>query len=421
MNKKTIKSLDERFPRPEWLRRINSMADSTGGAANMVSLNTDEMISAAKQSTGLSDFGDNIDGDWHGRLVELVGCLESEAKLNVVGRLMVKQEILRSLHTRLYLAKKLKDHPAILDEEIKQPIIITGTGRSGTSITLELLSLDPNCHAPIAWQGLHPAGDSYPGDNSPEHLRSISECEAELWMDTVPELASIHESRSDLPEECITLQKPSFAGMYWWVMHNLQSWPIYFDEAMQYYKVALQAMQFGRPESTWVLKTPIYLPFLDNVFATFPDAWIVLNHRDPIKTVASGISTFAAIRRMRSDDDDMEQLLATTANTSSNDLMVDIHRRRQTGELPDQFVDLQFSQLMENPTRAIESLYQTIGRTFETSHAQAIDQYLQQKPRDKHGKHGYSLEGWGVDESTMDAIHKARDAYCATFNVASET
>lgn len=413
MSSTTKKTMEQRFPRPDWVRRLNLMGDSVGGAQNMVSLDVDEMVNLASQSTRLNDFGDNIDGDWRGRLNQLVQCIETEAKPNVVGRLMARQEILRSLRTRLFLAKKLKDHPAILDEEIREPIIITGTGRSGTSITLELLSLDPNCHSPIAWQGLHPASDN----EDPDHLRAISECEEEFWSDIVPEMAAIHELRADLPEECIALQKPSFAGMFWWVLHDLKSWPMYFEEAMQFHKVALQALQYGKPASTWILKTPTYLPILDLVFATYPDAWIVLNHRDPLKTIASGVSTLAAGRWIRSDNINTDELVAMTTAGGGSGMMLDVHRRRQNGELPDRFVDLHFSDLMDKPVEAIQSLYAAIGRTFEASHAETIAQYLKEKPRAKFGKHSYTFESWGIDPN---AIREGSEEYYKAFNVKPE-
>ena len=43
----------------------------------------------------------------------------------------------------------------------------------------------------------------------------MAEAEQELWADVQPEFAAIHEMRSDLPVECITICMPSFAGNHW--------------------------------------------------------------------------------------------------------------------------------------------------------------------------------------------------------------
>lgn len=420
-----MKTLEERFPRPDWVRRINLMASSVGGAAEIIPLDVAEMISASQRVTGLHDFGDHIDGDWRGRLEGLVRSLEAEADLNVLGRLQVRQEILRCLQSRLFLTKKITDIPAILDEEILQPFIITGTGRSGTSITLELLGQDKNSLSPIAWQAFHPTSDL----GNREELIAITECEQNLWTDICPQMAAIHELRADIPDECIGVQKPSFGGMFWWVLHDVQTFPMDPEAAMKYQKVVLQAMQYEHMQELkaagggaeqkphWVLKTPTYLPMLDLVFAIYPDAWIILNHRDPLKTVPSGMSTLAATRWMRSDRDNSDELLALAGN-ARNDMMMDVYRRRQAGELPERFIDLHFSALMADPVAALQSVYQQAGKPFDSEYSAAVRNYLDQKPKGKHGKHSYQPEDWGLTTAELKA---EAQAYIDSYQVTSES
>ena len=415
-----MKTNEQRFPRPDWVRRINLMGDSVGGAAELISLDVDPMIAASERITGLSDFGEHIDGDWRGRLHGLVNSLEQGADLNVLGRLQVRQEILRCLQSRLHLVQKIKDVPAILDEEIKEPLIITGTGRSGTSITLELLGQDPNCLAPIAWQSFYPHADNEEKDR----LIALTECEQNFWTDVCPQMAAIHELSATIPDECIGVQKPSFGGMLWWVLHDVQTFPMDPEAAMKYQKVILQTMQYEHMQQNktaskphWVLKTPTYLPMLDLVFAIYPDAWIILNHRDPLKTVPSGMSTLAATRWMRSDRDNYDDLLAMAGN-ARNDMMMDVHRRREAGELPKRFIDLHFSALMQDPVEALRSLYQQAGREFSSEYAQAIRSYLDHKPKNKHGKHSYQPEDWGLSTETLK---QEAQPYIEAFGVNSES
>lgn len=415
-----MKPLNERFPRPELVSRINLMAKSVGGAAEMIPLDVEQMIAASERITGLNDFGDHIDGDWRGRLFGLVKSLEEEADLNVMGRLRVRQEILRCLQSRLYLTKKITDTPAILNEEILQPFIITGTGRSGTSITLELLGQDPNALSPIAWQAFHPTSDL----GNTEELIAITECEQNLWTDVCPQMAAIHELRADIPDECIGVQKPSFGGMFWWVLHDVTSFPMDPEAAMKYQKVVLQAMQYEHMQNSssakkphWVLKTPTYLPMLDLVFAIYPDAWVILNHRDPLKTVPSGMSTLAATRWIRSDRDNYDELLALAGN-ARNDMMMDVFRRREAGELPQRFVDLHFSDLMADPVTALESVYRQADKPFDQSYIDAIKNYLDHKPKGKHGKHSYQPEDWGLNTDILKAEAKP---YLESYQVKSES
>ena len=130
-----IASLDlsRRMPRPDWVRRANAMGDAAGGARELIPLDVPAMVASAERTTGLSDFG-AFDGDWQARLESLVSNMEETARLNVVGRLMIREELQRSLCTRLFLAKRWTDAPAIANEEITAPIVITGPGRSGTEM-----------------------------------------------------------------------------------------------------------------------------------------------------------------------------------------------------------------------------------------------------------------------------------------------
>jgi hypothetical protein len=414
-----MKTLEQRFPRPDWVKRMNSMGDSVGGAAEMIPLDVESMIESSQRITGLSDFGEFIDGDWRGRLHGLVNSLEKEADLTVVGRLQVRQEILRCLQSRLLLAKQITDVPAILEEEIVEPLIITGTGRSGTSITLELLGQDKNCLAPIAWEAFYPTRNA-----DDDKLISLTECEQDFWIDVCPQMAAIHELSATIPDECIGVQKPSFAGMLWWVLHDVETFPMDPEAAMKYQKVILQTMQYRHKQNNpsaekmhWVLKTPTYLPMLDLVFSVYPDAWVVLNHRDPLKTVPSGMSTLAATRWMRSNRDNYDDLLALAGN-ARNDMMMDVYRRRQAGELPDRFVDLHFSDLMQEPISALESLYQKTGKNFSDSYRHAIQDYLNHKPKNKHGKHSYAPEDWGLNTATLK---EEAQPYLSSFNVKTES
>ena len=138
--------MSERAPRPDWVRRLNAMGDAVGGADRLIPLDVDEMVATARETHGLSDFGD-FDGDWRGRLEGLVAAYEAEANLNALGRLMARQEILRCLGARLAITRRLDEAPAIIDETIEAPLIVTGQGRSGTSILFELLSQDPEARS----------------------------------------------------------------------------------------------------------------------------------------------------------------------------------------------------------------------------------------------------------------------------------
>ena len=69
---------------------------------------------------------------------------------------MTRGEVLRMLQTWLRLQATWSATPAIASEPIEAPLFVVGPPRTGTTILLELLALDPSLRAPLAWEALHP-------------------------------------------------------------------------------------------------------------------------------------------------------------------------------------------------------------------------------------------------------------------------
>ncbi len=53
---------------------------------------------------------------------------------------------------RLRLVDLWARQPAIADESIRSPIVVTGLGRSGTTLLHELLACDPDNRPPKLWE-----------------------------------------------------------------------------------------------------------------------------------------------------------------------------------------------------------------------------------------------------------------------------
>jgi hypothetical protein len=389
--------LENRYTRPDWVRRLNAMGDAVGGAHRLVSLEIDPLVAAARDATGLEDFGD-LDGDWRRRLETLVEEVERSAHLHVVGRLMTRQEILRCLESRLLLTAARRATPAIARESIERPIVIAGPARSGTSILQELLDLDPLARSPLAYEALHPA--PLPGLEG-DRRRAASECEQELWADVQSEFTAIHELAAHLPMECIALQQPSFGGYYWPMALDVPGFAPDFPAAMAWHRAVLQHLQHtvpsDAPARTWVLKTPVYLMMLDLLFATYPDAQVLVTHRDPVKTMPSAFSTLATVRWLRSDRVELDDL----TRSGSALLLLALLERKRSGTLPGRVVDVLFADLMRDPAGTVEATYDAIGRPFSPGHADAIRDYVARKPKGKFGPHRYTPEEWGFDPTRI--------------------
>jgi hypothetical protein len=403
----------DRYVRPDWVRRLNAMGPAAGGDRRMVPLDAGAMIDDARASTGVADPGDLGDGDWEGRFRELVAAVDG-GDLHVVGRLMTREELARGLRTRFLLADRRRREPAIADEPIEAPIVVTGPARSGTTILFELLGLDPGLRTPLATEVLHPV---LPPGTGEHERRAMTEAEQELWADVQPEFAAIHELRSDLPVECITICVPSFAGNHWsMALTDQGGWAPDVAADLAFHRAALQAVQYGRPPRRWLLKTPGYLLMLDDLLAAYPDACVILTHRDPAKTMPSTVSTTAMIQWLRTDAVDLDGLSALIGAIFT-DALATLARRRADGTLPGVHGDVRFADLMSDPVAAIAGAYGEIGRDLTDDHRQAIVDYLAAKPRGKHGTHEYTAADWGFDAA---AVRFELAGYMAAFGVVAE-
>jgi hypothetical protein len=397
---------------PDVVRRMIAMGPNVGGAEHLVSLDPDDIITTASRATGLNDFGPPT---WEEPFRNLLASLHTESKLHVVGRLMCRNDVLRHLETRLRVIDAVKREPSIEQEAVLAPVVITGPARSGTTILQELLALDPELQGPLAWRMAHPFED--------ERAAEWAESEFDLWGDVYPPFKAIHELSSRLPEECLWLIAPAFDLGIWSACVEIPSFMAYravMDPVPTYefHKLMLQVLQHtSGVRRPWALKSPVHLGRLPALFAVYPDARVILTHRDPAKTVPSMISTVAAGRWVRSDDVDVVGLTAT-AGMGLRFMLGSIVEQRRDGSLPaDQIADFHYMDFLRDPVGAIKSAYDQLGMPFASDLPDRIRAYLDARPQDKHGVHKYSAADFGLD---VDEIRKDFAPYIEAANVELE-
>jgi hypothetical protein len=165
------------------------------------------------------------------------------------------------------------------------------------------------------------------------------------------------------------------------------------------------------------MKSPGHVENLRTIFAMYPQARVIQTHRDPLKTLPSTASICATARWIRSDRVDIQSMAREFA--VGYPLLLDsVAADRTSGRLPDaQFVDSHFLDLMNDPVGCIRRIYEQLGRPFTDTFAADILRYLQNKPKDKFGKHRYRVEDMGVDVAELRA--RCRN-YMQHFGVRSE-
>ena len=405
--------------RPAWVDGVNALGANLGGAEHLVALDADSLLAAARAATGLDDFGD--DG-WREPFAVLTDALAREAKLNTVGRLLTRAELVRVLANRLRLVDLWKREPEILAGQVRAPIFIVGTARSGTSILHEVLAQDPRLRSPATWEIFYSVPPPEAATCATDARIAGTDHEVKLWHEVAPEYLTMHANAAVHPQECIFLMAHELASEHFSGVHDVPSYALWLathdlTPSFRFHRRMLQTLQWRHPGERWLLKAPSHLTVLPALFAVYPDARVVFTHRDPAKTVPSTASLMATLRRMRRDHVDanaIAKLLVRGVAMGLEKMMAE----RASGATPDgQFVDLRYADLMRDPLAAVRAVYDRLGMTLPDDIADRMRAYLAAKPRGKHGEHRYRLEDFGLDR---ERLRRGYAAYCARFDVPAE-
>tara|TARA_R110001592_G_scaffold337300_1_gene623762 strand:+ start:387188 stop:388342 length:1155 start_codon:yes stop_codon:yes gene_type:complete len=370
-------------------------------------LNTEQLIQAARDETGLTDFrGD----DFREPLERLVDALNTEARLNDFGRFRAQMTINAGLCSHLQIAQYLKDHPEVLDEKIVTPVFIVGLPRTGTTALHHMLNQDSTNLTLRLWAAQNPVpppetATYYTDPRITQRREGVALTETFL-----PGFMATHLLEAEEPDECYMLLNRNFMSVEYSAMFHIPSYANWlYDnlcsrDSYAWHKLQLQLLQF-RHKGLWVLKAPFHQLGLAEILKYYPDAIIVQTHRAPMTIVASGCSFSEVLRKSGSDHIDRDEIGRDWMD------MLRIYTRTfeaQRAQLepqhPGQFLDLQHDDFVADPWPAIEKIYQLRGEALPATGRSAMAKWLAEHPRGKHGKHEYRLQDYGISRGQVEEM-----------------
>ena len=391
-----------------------------GMAGAEVAFTVDAVLGDAKERTGLSDFGPD---DFVERLQVWCQSTDEDAGLGPMGRLRFYNDMVRYAANRLRFHDLLKRHPEILDVEIKQPIIIAGLPRSGTTHLVNLIAADSRLRSLPYWESLEPIPDPatgpVPKEKDPRYLKCASE--HQMLGQIAPLLRNMHDLAPDHVHEEIEVGALDFSTYLpeWNAM--TPRWRDYYYAHDQrphyaYLKNVLKALQWLRGPDRWVLKSPQHMEQLGPLIETFPDATVAITHRDPVSVVASAITMLTYGDRMRRTKIDPPAVAAYWADRVEHLLHACVRDREL---LPaERSIDVLFHEFMRDDVTTVERIYEVSGLPMTDEARGSLDAYMTEHPRGKHGRIVYDLVGdFGVDP---DALRSRFDFYYRRFAVQIE-
>lgn len=365
-----------------------------------VSFIADDLVAEAIQKTGLNDFGTEPYRDGLEALLKTYDNVVEDPN----GREKCRARVLSQLETRLRWEQAYKQNPEIQEQEIKAPIFVTGLPRSGTSALLNLLAVAPENRAPLQWEIQFPDlwPGTQPGQEDPRYpylVKALEETQNKAFQ-------KIHYVDADTPEECVLLHAFAFDGAQlgfeglfepygsWMKSRSLEN--LYIHEKKQ-----LQMLNWRNPGQQWMLKAPSHMWGIDAIMKVFPDARFIWCHRDPQHVVPSINSMNRMVMEMYAGDcshleDVGQKVMDWYATSLERALAV-----RET--LPEElFIDCSQKECAEQPVALVERIYDHFDLELSETSRSAIQTHVDANPKNKHGKHEYNLEAYGLTEDMIN-------------------
>ncbi|MDP7325186.1 MAG: sulfotransferase [Qipengyuania citrea] len=383
-------------------------------------LDKDALLEEAAAATGLNDFGDR----WFEKPFEvLLDSVKHEAQLNAAGEFSATKMFHHVLRDRLYTQMWFGRHPEILARPLKNPVVIVGPMRSGTTRLHRLLAADQRFAHLRSFETISPvprpefeqvlAGEAE--DFRPKLAARILKV-ARLAN---PRTLSIHPTGAYEPEEELGLVAASMYGMKWEAQWNVPSYAEWCHEesaipAYRHMANLLRLIGWSQQESSlrpWILKTPQHMLDLPALLEVFPDARLIFTHRDPKQVVGSAASLAWNQTIIYSDHNDPAQTgrdwLGKTAT------MVARMRAARDAIPRERMIDVQYEDMETDWRGTMERVYRFLDLEMEPAVA-GMEDYLDRSARLKRHPHRYSLAEFGLRE---DEVNERFADYTETFGI----
>ncbi|MBQ6639973.1 MAG: sulfotransferase [Saccharopolyspora sp.] len=366
-------------------------------------LRVDDLLAAARDKTGLTEFGD----DWFLEpLGVLVTSLNDEARLSATGLELTRRRLTALLADRLRLRAVQRAHPEILEVRPVVAAEICGLPRTGSTLLHRLLATSPQLTSTMSWETTYPLPFPGEGPDAAERKRRAQE-RMRAFLELSPDCGDIHTVAWDEPEEDVILVDRSFTSMSFESFHWVPGYGDWlrttdqtkaYDELRQWLQV-LQWQQPARSGLRWILKSPHHLTAVGTVLDAFEDCSIVMTHRSPVRAVpsyASMVSNLSAQYSENVDDAGLGRYWSDRFVASLREFCAVREAR------PDRFVDVRFDALLDDPVAEALRVLRALGLSPGEGDRAAFESYVERDRASRTAAHRYSPEGFGLSESQLE-------------------
>ena len=375
----------------------------------------------AEEATGLNCWGPD---DWKERLGIWFDEMNADDNRTNLGRMILYNDCVRYAKTRLRTNDLLVRHPEIHDVKIERPIIVMGLPRSGTTHLVNLIASDERLRSMPLWEGQEPVPDpaEKPGGDGVDPRWHRCNAIWDQMRTSSPLIAAMHPMEPDHIHEELEFLLPDFTSYNLEWIARAPKWRDYYlahDQTPHYQGAlltGLKILQWTKPRERWILKCPQHLEQIGPLMSTFPDATVVVTHRDPVSVIQSASTMMAYSSRTSYRTTDPKWYLEYWHDRVQKLLQASVRDRHL---LPaDRTVDVLFHEFMANDVATVEKIYEVAGLPMTDDARAQIAAYIDAHPRGKDGQVVYDVRNdFGADPAEL---RKAFDFYLEKFPVRIE-
>jgi len=382
---------------PQFTAEVVEILEAMAAMGSADALDADALRREAIAETGLDNFGDR---DYEERLDVLLAALHDVPGITDFGLVTFHTQMLQLLKNRLLLVDLLTREPGILDLRLDPPIIIAGLPRTGTTHLQQLLATDASLRTLPYWESLEPVPLPSEIGVVPDPRRARADAAVWFINEAMPLFPLMHEMTTDHIHEEIQLLAIDFSTMYFESIASVPAWADYYrahDQRphYQFLRTVLQALTHLRGGRRWLLKSPQHLEQLPVIADVFPDATVVVTHRDPVAVTVSMATMVAYAARTHASPIDPVRIGRWWADRIEAMLNACVRDREVLPEAHS--LDIRFDDFMADDLATARRVFDVADRPFTADVETGMRAYLDTHERGRLGRIDYRAADVGLD------------------------
>jgi len=363
--------------------------------AQPLDMSVQHVLDAARVDTGLDHFGAP---EFTSRLGALLGEVEADDNVWKASKAIFVGQCVQAASNRLLLRRFWDEHPDALAQTIDRPVIVIALPRSGSTHLENLVGADRRLrHLPVylaAQPAPRPGEDPAPGRADPRWARADARWQ---MMSQNEILAALHEHSPDHACGENELQIPDFASYQWEWMAQVPHFRDHYlshDQTPHYAygRDALKSLAWQFPDDRrWMMKSNQHSEQLGPLLTTYPDATVVMIHRDPVATLQSLLTMRGLMVKQSQKVPDIDGHVDYWVDRIERMLRTYL---RDVHLVPDdQRVELIFDDIIRDDVAAAGQVLERAGLPVTDDTVADLEAYMASHERGKHGRVVYDLEG----------------------------